>query len=74
MLYGVCSEGEVGGNLTASSPGNLTGIESKGNALHLWAGRMVSHVGAGVQGYALMCVGFPLTDVELETQDEDEVR
>ena len=27
-----------------------------------------------MQGYALMCVGYPLTDVEVETQDEDEVR
>ena len=26
-----------------------------------------------VQGYALLCVGFPTSDVEVETQDEDEV-
>ncbi|MED6186429.1 Ferredoxin C 2, chloroplastic [Stylosanthes scabra] len=25
------------------------------------------------KGYALLCVGFPFTDVEVETQDEDEV-
>lgn len=25
------------------------------------------------QGYALLCVGFPSSDVEAETQDEDEV-
>ncbi|KAL2901450.1 Ferredoxin C 2 chloroplastic [Bienertia sinuspersici] len=25
------------------------------------------------KGYALLCVGFPLTDLEVETQDEDEV-
>ncbi|XP_057520385.1 ferredoxin C 2, chloroplastic [Amaranthus tricolor] len=25
------------------------------------------------QGYALLCVGFPSTDLEVETQDEDEV-
>ncbi|RYR29034.1 hypothetical protein Ahy_B01g053311 isoform A [Arachis hypogaea] len=25
-------------------------------------------------GYALLCVGFPSTDVEVETQDEDEER
>eukprot|EP00897_Mesotaenium_endlicherianum_P006784 jgi/Mesen1/6133/ME000313S05256 len=25
------------------------------------------------QGYALLCVGFPLSDLEVETQDEDEV-
>ncbi|XP_039829561.1 ferredoxin C 2, chloroplastic-like [Panicum virgatum] len=25
------------------------------------------------QGYALLCVGFPSSDVEVETQDEDEV-
>jgi len=25
------------------------------------------------QGYALLCVGFPTSDVEVETQDEDEV-
>ncbi|KAL1333243.1 hypothetical protein HN51_062007 [Arachis hypogaea] len=25
------------------------------------------------KGYALLCVGFPSTDVEVETQDEDEV-
>jgi hypothetical protein len=24
------------------------------------------------QGYALLCVGFPTSDVEVETQDEDE--
>jgi hypothetical protein len=24
------------------------------------------------QGYALLCVGFPTGDVEVETQDEDE--
>lgn len=24
------------------------------------------------QGYALLCVGFPSGDVEVETQDEDE--
>ena len=26
-----------------------------------------------VQGYALLCVGFPSSDLEVETQDEDEV-
>lgn len=26
-----------------------------------------------IQGYALLCVGFPTSDVEVETQDEDEV-
>ncbi|KAA3463217.1 Ferredoxin-1 [Gossypium australe] len=26
-----------------------------------------------VRGYALLCVGFPSSDVEVETQDEDEV-
>lgn len=26
-----------------------------------------------MQGYALLCVGFPSSDVEVETQDEDEV-
>ena len=26
-----------------------------------------------VQGYALMCVGFPMTDLVLEVADEDEV-
>ncbi|GJY60212.1 ferredoxin C 2, chloroplastic [Tanacetum coccineum] len=25
------------------------------------------------QGYALLCVGFPTSDIEVETQDEDEV-
>ncbi|CAH9091946.1 unnamed protein product [Cuscuta epithymum] len=25
------------------------------------------------KGYALLCVGFPSTDIEVETQDEDEV-
>ncbi|KAE8657255.1 Ferredoxin-2 [Hibiscus syriacus] len=25
------------------------------------------------EGYALLCVGFPSSDVEVETQDEDEV-
>ncbi len=25
------------------------------------------------QGYALLCVGYPASDVEVETQDEDEV-
>ncbi|XWS49240.1 hypothetical protein CRYUN_Cryun13aG0147100 [Craigia yunnanensis] len=25
------------------------------------------------KGYALLCVGFPLSDLEVETQDEDEV-
>ncbi|XP_002984200.2 uncharacterized protein LOC9644026 [Selaginella moellendorffii] len=25
------------------------------------------------QGYGLLCVGYPLSDVEVETQDEDEV-
>ncbi|XP_047341118.1 ferredoxin C 2, chloroplastic isoform X2 [Impatiens glandulifera] len=25
------------------------------------------------QGYALLCVGYPSTDLEVETQDEDEV-
>lgn len=25
------------------------------------------------QGYALLCVGFPSSDIEVETQDEDEV-
>ncbi|KAL3691904.1 hypothetical protein R1sor_005555 [Riccia sorocarpa] len=25
------------------------------------------------QGYALLCVGYPLSDLEVETQDEDEV-
>lgn len=25
------------------------------------------------QGYALLCVSYPLTDLEVETQDEDEV-
>jgi len=27
-----------------------------------------------MQGYALLCVGFPSSDLEVETQDEDEVR
>lgn len=27
-----------------------------------------------LQGYALLCVGFPSSDLEVETQDEDEVR
>lgn len=26
-----------------------------------------------IQGYALLCVGFPTSDLEVETQDEDEV-
>lgn len=26
-----------------------------------------------MQGYALLCVGFPSSDLEVETQDEDEV-
>lgn len=26
-----------------------------------------------IQGYALLCVGFPSSDLEVETQDEDEV-
>lgn len=26
-----------------------------------------------IQGYALLCVGFPTSDIEVETQDEDEV-
>lgn len=26
-----------------------------------------------MQGYALLCVGFPSSDIEVETQDEDEV-
>ena len=26
-----------------------------------------------IQGYALLCVGYPSSDVEVETQDEDEV-
>lgn len=26
-----------------------------------------------LQGYALLCVGFPTSDIEVETQDEDEV-
>ncbi|CAA7026571.1 unnamed protein product [Microthlaspi erraticum] len=26
------------------------------------------------QGYALLCVGFPTSDLEVETQDEDEER
>ncbi|KAK4754439.1 hypothetical protein SAY87_002543 [Trapa incisa] len=26
------------------------------------------------KGYALLCVGFPVSDLEVETQDEDEVR
>ncbi|KAI3776547.1 hypothetical protein L1987_46333 [Smallanthus sonchifolius] len=25
------------------------------------------------RGYALLCVGFPTSDIEVETQDEDEV-
>jgi ferredoxin len=25
------------------------------------------------KGYGLLCVGFPLSDIEVETQDEDEV-
>lgn len=25
------------------------------------------------QGYGLLCVGYPLSDLEVETQDEDEV-
>lgn len=32
-----------------------------------------NHVIVGFQGYALLCVGFPSTDLEVETQDEDEV-
>lgn len=27
-----------------------------------------------MQGYALLCVGYPLSDLEVETQDEDEVK
>lgn len=27
-----------------------------------------------MQGYALLCVGFPSSDLEVETQDEDEVQ
>lgn len=27
-----------------------------------------------IQGYALLCVGYPSSDVEVETQDEDEVK
>lgn len=29
---------------------------------------------SAMQGYALLCVGFPSSDLEVETQDEDEVR
>lgn len=29
--------------------------------------------GLKAQGYALLCVGYPLSDIEVETQDEDEV-
>lgn len=31
-------------------------------------------VSSVMQGYALLCVGFPSSDLEVETQDEDEVR
>lgn len=32
----------------------------------------VAFVRRPFQGYALLCVGFPSSDVEVETQDEDE--
>lgn len=32
----------------------------------------VAFVRLPFQGYALLCVGFPSSDVEVETQDEDE--
>ncbi|KAK1278789.1 hypothetical protein QJS04_geneDACA015745 [Acorus gramineus] len=35
--------------------------------------RGVVHTFSVPEGYALLCVGFPSTDVEVETQDEDEV-
>lgn len=31
-------------------------------------------VSSVMQGYALLCVGFPSSDLEVETQDEDEVK
>lgn len=31
------------------------------------------YLASAMQGYALLCVGFPSSDVEVETQDEDEV-
>jgi hypothetical protein len=33
----------------------------------------VTFVWVHFQGYALLCVGYPSSDVEVETQDEDEV-
>ncbi|PPD84487.1 hypothetical protein GOBAR_DD18567 [Gossypium barbadense] len=35
--------------------------------------RGVVHEFVVPEGYALLCVGFPSSDVEVETQDEDEV-
>ena len=35
---------------------------------------LISCILSRLQGYALLCVGFPCSDVEVETQDEDEVR
>lgn len=34
---------------------------------------MISILSWTLQGYALLCVGFPSSDLEVETQDEDEV-
>lgn len=39
---------------------------------YCYAGQ-VCEVLIAFQGYALLCVGFPTSDVEVETQDEDEV-
>lgn len=38
------------------------------HGIHLWLWLCI------IQGYALLCVGFPLSDLDVETQDEDEVR
>ena len=39
----------------------------------LKADKEVNFISSAMQGYALLCVGFPSSDIEVETQDEDEV-
>ncbi|GAQ90148.1 Ferredoxin [Klebsormidium nitens] len=48
-------------------------------AVRVKAGKLYQPLALGIsnelkaQGYALLCVAYPLSDVEVETQDEDEV-
>ncbi|KAL8141781.1 hypothetical protein V2J09_014813 [Rumex salicifolius] len=40
---------------------------------HVYVMILTEEKANAVQGYALLCVGFPTSDIEVETQDEDEV-